>query len=347
MRDQAAGASREGVLRADDYERTGSVTKDKGTLPFRTCLGCGCTCDDIALEVDGGRITKAGNACDLGRAWFGDGMVPTKVLIGGKSAKLDEALDRAAALLAGAMNPMVYLAGDLTIEAAKSGLAIADRIRGKLDSPASDTVAAGLVAQQTRGRATATLGELFNRADVVVFWAVDPAERYPRFRERYSVDRKGLAAPEGKASRTLISVDVGSSKGPKDADHRVSLTPEQEIAALGEIRAAIAGRRQPEEKSLADLADRLKKAKYSSLVFDAEPSGLERSQVRVEALVALTQALNGPSRAALTPLRAGGNRSGIESLSTWQTGFPFAVDFSRGFPRYLPEESASQLLKGG
>jgi formylmethanofuran dehydrogenase subunit B len=323
------------------------VTKDKSTLPFRTCLGCGCTCDDIILEVLDGRITKAGNACDLGRSWFGDGGVPTQVMMGGKTTTLGEALDRAAALLAAAKNPMVYLAGDLTIEAARSGLAIADRIRARLDSPASDTVAAGLVAQQTRGRATATLGELFNRADLVLFWGVDPAERYPRFRERYSADRKGVAAPEGRANRTLIAVDVGPSKGPEDADHRVSLTPEQEIAVLGSIRAAVAGRRQPDDNSLAELVDRLTKAKYTSLVYDAEPSGLSRSQLRAEALVALTQALNGPSRAALTPLRAGGNRSGIESLSTWQTGFPFAVDFSRGFPRYLPEESASQLLRTG
>ena len=323
------------------------MTKDKGTLPFRTCLGCGCACDDIELEVVDGRIAKAANACDLGRAWFGDGVVPTKVLIGGKTATLEQALDQAGALLAEAKNPMVYLAGDLTIEAARHGLAIADRFRARLDSPASDTVAAGLVAQQTRGRATATLGELFNRADVVVFWGVDPAERYPRFRERYSADRKGLSAPEGRASRTLIAVDVGPNKGPKDADHRVSLAPDREIAALGALRAGVAGRRQPEESPLVDLVDRLMKARYSSLVYDAEPSGLPASQLRTEALVALTQALNGPSRAALTPLRAGGNRSGIEALSTWQTGFPFAVDFSRGFPRYLPDESASRLLAGG
>jgi formylmethanofuran dehydrogenase subunit B len=79
-------------------------------------------------------------------------VVPTKVLIGGKTATLEQALDQAAALLAAAKNPMVYLAGDLTIEAARHGLAIADRLRARLDSPASDTVAAGLVAQQTRGQ---------------------------------------------------------------------------------------------------------------------------------------------------------------------------------------------------
>ena len=39
--------------------------------------------------------------------------------------------------------------------------------------------AASLPAQR-RGRATATLGEISNRADVLLFWGVDPAERYPR-----------------------------------------------------------------------------------------------------------------------------------------------------------------------
>ena len=170
------------------------MKKDKATLPYRTCLGCGCACDDIALEVEGGRIVAAGNACELGRTWFGDGAVPTKVLVAGKPVTLDQALDRAAAILTAAKNPMVYLAGDLTVEAARSGLAIADRLRARLDSAASDTVAAGLLAQQTRGRATATLGELFNRADLVLFWAVDPGERYPRFRERYSGRSEGTCS---------------------------------------------------------------------------------------------------------------------------------------------------------
>jgi formylmethanofuran dehydrogenase subunit B len=29
---------------------------------------------------------------------------------------------------------------------------------------------------------------------------------------------------------------------------------------------------------------------------------------------------------------------------TWQTGFPFAVDFSRGFPRYQPEVRGAALF---
>src|SRR2546430_11904566 len=43
-------------------------------------------------------------------------------------------------------------------------------------------------AAQRRGRAGATLGEIRQRADVIVFWAVDPADRYPRYASRYAVE---------------------------------------------------------------------------------------------------------------------------------------------------------------
>jgi formylmethanofuran dehydrogenase subunit B len=65
----------------------------------------------------------------------------------------------------------------------------------------------------------------------------------------------------------------------------------------------------------------------------------------VEGLITLAQALNGPTRAALLSLRAGGNRVGAESLLTWQSGFPYAVDYSRGYPRYVPEQRGLDLLE--
>jgi formylmethanofuran dehydrogenase subunit B len=73
-------------------------------------------------------------------------------------------------------------------------------------------------------------------------------------------------------------------------------------------------------------------------VHDAEPGDEPRNSLRVEALVALAQALNGPTRAALISLRAGGNRVGVETVLTWQTGYPFSVDYSRGHPHYDPAE---------
>jgi formylmethanofuran dehydrogenase subunit B len=83
-------------------------------------------------------------------------------------------------------------------------------------------------------------------------------------------------------------------------------------------------------------------------VHDAEPTDQGRDPLRVEALIALVQALNTPTRAALSSLRAGGNRVGAEAVLTAQSGYPFAVDYSRGFPRYLPRlRGLSRLATGG
>ena len=39
-------------------------------VPNATCTFCGCVCDDMELTVENNRITKAKNACVLGKAWF-------------------------------------------------------------------------------------------------------------------------------------------------------------------------------------------------------------------------------------------------------------------------------------
>jgi formylmethanofuran dehydrogenase subunit B len=315
-----------------------------------TCLGCGCACDDIALSVAGDRIVGTRQACELGVAWFGDGVVPGEVLFQGKHASLAAALDAAAALLKQARRPLVYLGAELTCEAQREAVALADRLHALLDSPASDTVAGSILAAQRRGRAGATLGEIRQRADLIVFWAVDPARRYPRYGSRYIVEPAGLQAPGGRNSRTVVAVDVGSARAVGDADLRVAIPAELEIDALAGMRAVVLGRVPPQGGALApavDLARRMTQARYVAIVHDAEPSDLAPDPERAEGLVALSQALNGPTRCALSSLRAGGNRSGAEAVSTWQTGFPFAIDFAAGFPRYRPSESAAAALAQG
>jgi formylmethanofuran dehydrogenase subunit B len=306
-----------------------------------TCLGCGCACDDIILTVNGGRIERAERACPLGIAWFGDGQVPDKVLIDGAPAELDRALDQAAALLRSARERLlVVLAADLTTAAYGSALALSDSLRAATEGLVSEPAASGILASQRRGRATATLGELRNRADLVVYWGVDPDVRYPRYRSRYLVVPKALHLGDGPPRRTIVSVNIGRDAGPADADFRLTLDPAQEVIALAELRAGLLGRQLGTPglpPALGELATRLTQAKYVAIVHEGEPSDERRSTERAEALIALTQSLNTPTRAALSTLRAGGNRNGAEAVSTWQTGFPFAVDFTRGTPRYQPE----------
>ena len=164
-----------------------------------TCLGCGCACDDITVVVRQGRIVETTHACPLGVAWFGDGAVPSETRVRGQRSTFDEALNEATTILRAARRALVYLAGDVSCEVHGEAVAIADRLRGAIDSLAS-TAMDGVLAAQRRGRAAATLGALRQQADLVVFWAVDPAERYPRYASRYVVEPKGLAALPRSAS---------------------------------------------------------------------------------------------------------------------------------------------------
>ena len=314
-----------------------------------TCLGCGCACDDITVVVKQDRIAEARNACALGVAWFGDGTVPAETRVNGRTAPLERALTEAARLLTGATRPLVYLAGDVSCETLREGVAIADRLHAAIDSLAA-TSATAVLAAQRRGRAGATLGEIRQRADLVVFWAVDPSARYPRYGSRYAVEPRGVAAPQGRKDRTLIAVDVGEALGPADADGRLAIAPADEVDSLEIMRATVQGRTVGEEarfRTAVELARRMTEARYVAIVTDGEPGTTSADPARAEALVTLSQALNAPTRCALSTLRGGGNRSGADAVLTWQTGFPFAVDFARGYPSYQPQAGAAALLGAG
>lgn len=311
------------------------------TVAHATCLGCGCACDDIGVVVRQGQIAEARNACALGTAWFGDGVVPGEVRVDGRAASLDQATEKIATLLRGAKRPLVYVAGDVSCEAQREAIAIGDYLHAAVDSLAA-TAASAVLAGQRRGRATATLGEIREHADLIVFWGVDPVERYPRFVARYAT-----APRDQRTTRTVVALDVGASRGPQDAELRVAIAPSDEVDAIGVMRATVAGRDASATRfgSAVELARRMMQVRYTAIVTDGEPGAGAIDPDRAEALVALGQALNGPARCALYTLRAGGNRSGADAVLTWQTGFPFAVDFGGGGPpRYRPAGGTAEAL---
>lgn len=58
--------------------------------------------------------------------------------------------------------------------------------------------------------------------------------------------------------------------------------------------------------------------------------------------------LNAYTKFGLMPMRGHYNVNGFNQVLTWVTGYPFGVDFSRGYPRYNPgETTANDLLQRG
>ena len=61
------------------------------TVESATCTFCGCVCDDmdLTIDMDEKKITKAKNACILGKAWFFEHTIDhdrPKAMIDGKEA---------------------------------------------------------------------------------------------------------------------------------------------------------------------------------------------------------------------------------------------------------------------
>ena len=105
-----------------------------------TCTFCGCVCDDIELHAEGEKIVKTKAACSLGEAWFknhtAERLYPD-ALIDGQPASVDEAVEAAAQHLYDANMPLVYGLSNITCEAQREAVALAEIVGGVIDSHTS------------------------------------------------------------------------------------------------------------------------------------------------------------------------------------------------------------------
>ena len=105
-----------------------------------TCTFCCCVCDDIELHAEDNKIVKAKMACSLGEAHFkhhtAEHLYPD-ALIDGKPATVNEAAEFAADLLYKANMPLVYGLSNITCEAQRGAVALAEMIGGVVDSHTS------------------------------------------------------------------------------------------------------------------------------------------------------------------------------------------------------------------
>jgi formylmethanofuran dehydrogenase subunit B len=301
-----------------------------------TCGGCGLVCDDItAVVAEGGGLERLDRTCPLGDAWFGERLTPALPLarIDGHEAELDDALDEAAAILGGARVPLVYGLGQTTCEAQRTAVALAETLGAVIDPAGPLLDGASGLAFQARGASTATLGDVRDRADVVVVWRADPVTTHPRLLER-------LRLPD--ANRQLIVVDERRTATAEAADTFIELPADREVEALWTLRALVQEAPVASDAPLDDLAARLRGSRSAAILQHV------RGHVAALGLHALVRDLCQVTHAVAMTLRHEGNAAGAEDVLAWQTGYPSAVSFASGSPRSNPGElSAAALLERG
>lgn len=332
------------------------------------CTVCGCVCDDLTITAADGRVVETQGACHLADPWFRaqNTSFPPPALLDGRPCEPEAAVERAADVLRAARYPLIYGLSRSTTEGQRAAVALADRLGGTIDTTASTGHAPSIIALQQVGESTCTLGEVKNRADLVVFWGSNPVVTHPRHLERYSADPVGRWVPGGRAGRFVVVVDETETETAKIANLFVKVPAARNWEALWELRMRVRDARQagpdappalspsptisrePTGEGLPALAAHILAAKCGVFFFGA---GLTRGKLAhrtVEALLQLVTDLNDRGRFYARRMRRFGDVAGADSVLAWQTGYPFGVNLSRGYPRYNPGEfTGPEMLARG
>jgi formylmethanofuran dehydrogenase subunit B len=151
-----------------------------------------------------------------------------------------------------------------------------------------------------------------------------------------------------KQGRKLIVVDVRRTRSADIADYFVQVEPNKDYELLQTFRALIRDEEIDIDKVagvpveyLEEIAEVMINCSFGVIFFGL---GLTMSSAKlrnVDAALSLTRDLNMHTKFMIMPMRGHFNVTGADTVFTWQTGFPYAVDFSLSYPRYNPGETTA------
>jgi len=202
-----------------------------------------------------------------------------------------------------------------------------------------------MVALQLGGAPAATLGEVKNRADLVIFWGSNPADSHPRHFTRYSGTARGRFTQKGRKDRYIVVVDVRRTPSVKYADEFIQIGHGRDYEILTAMRMIAGGKRPDRDEiggvgvdTLANLVDRCKNARLGVLFFGQGITETRGKHQNSTAIYQFGKDMARYSKFLTMPMRGHYNVVGSGNTMCWQTGYPFAVNFGRGYPQFNPGE---------
>jgi len=318
-----------------------------------TCAFCGCNCDDLDYLVKDGHVVAVRHACRLGASKIMEDMdqrllVP---MIRNEEGELEEvdwdaALDKAAELIAGAVRPVFYGWSETSIETMHHGLELGELVGAVLDNQATICHGPSIQAVQNVGYPIFTLGEGKNRADMVVYTGSNAMNSHPRHMARYSTFPRGYFRPRGRYDRTVVTMDPKYSDTAKMSDVWIGFEQNGDYEFYNAIRAVLKGKKLKKDvisgipkEDIYELTEKMKNAQFGTLYFGLGLTHTLSKQRNIDIAIQMIADLNKYSKWVLMPMRGHFNVNGFNIFMAYETGFPYGVDFSRGYQRYMNGET--------
>lgn len=305
------------------YEKanTRKQTDPLGDLSNLVCPFCALVCDDLSLSQHNNQIHTDQLSCAKAQNGYQTALQgqSSQPLLNGEPISLPDALAHAAKLLQQARLPLFHgLQGDL--QDARAIWRLAAHFGGVVDHAAGDSIARKLRVFQDTGWQISSLGEVRNRADLVILVGEFDI---PRLQEK-------LFAEEHRLHRQQAVQQVHLQND--------ALQTIEQLALMQYGRSPL-----PASAKIESLNQQLMDAQYP--VFLLGQLDAEQEELVLRAIVALVRKLNEQSRAALLPLAMGCGDLTAQLSGAWHNGFGIRTDFSRGYPRQdLKQHSAERLL---
>lgn len=326
------------------------MTEDSDMRENIVCPFCGCLCDDIALNIKGNKITDNKNGCSISQAKFLNHLDDRLEM----NTSLGELVRQAAEIIVNSKRLLVYGLSSTENDAHREAYKIAEEAGGVVDNTSSVCHGPTILGGQESGEPIAALAETRHRADLIIYWGSNPQFAHPRHMSRYT-RADGFYIKNGKKDRQIWVIDVRKTISASVADKFVKINPGSDLEVISALRAIARGKILEVDEvgglpisQLTEIVGAMKNAKYGVLFFGL---GLTQSKGRhrnIDAAIRLIQDMNHFTKWSMLPMRGHYNVAGANKTSTWQTGYPYAVDYSRGYPRYQPGEftAVDMLVRG-
>ncbi|WP_459556931.1 molybdopterin-binding domain-containing protein [Lacunimicrobium album] len=290
-----------------------------------TYFGCSLLCDEVPCA----------KCLEWKKQLEAEATVEARFRVREKDVTLENAVAEVRKLLHDAQRPVIFADGHLASAQGHLLVDLAAREHAILTTQCTSADAELTGAMARRGASTCTLGEVSQRADVVVFWNVG-SEAIEQIGQRL-----------GTRKRTVFSV---GTPGIKDLAQQTLVTPDINCRKaddlLTSIQLLLNGKKKDASPDVLLLVDVLLAADYPVIfVGDDDPSWQTPSAMRQ--LVDVHLMLREKNRAFLLAMPHQAVALTVGNVLLSRTGYGDAVDFASVGKQMTSDLSVEALLKEG
>lgn len=305
------------------------------------CTGCSLLCDDIAVEIEDGKIKTTHNVCARGYGRFYQVDFKYRILspllkVNGKQTEIsyERAIKEAINLLKNAENPFLYGWANTSSETQKKGIQLAQKYKAAIDCASTCTLGMAIQRVLQENIEVPTLENIKDNADLLLFWGSNPTASHIRLLSKNALLARGKNTDRGMEDRTAITVDIRTTDMSKFSEEFLQITPGGDIALLQSIMQIIQGKSFSKDrvaniprKTIYNVANLIKEARFGVMFFG---NGYIKTQESMDLLIQFHKTLKQKGiRFGSIPLDGGYNAIGFNKNLKAHVDAALHADFSQ------------------